>query len=472
MHRYTTTALICALATVLCCFYPTLKASSLHELTQEHQLKLEQTLEAISTQRNKIAQERIPLAQELNQKEAQARELRKEAQAIQRRHDSMTIGLETLRSQIEAEQKEIDYITRTLTPEYLSAWDASLSAAQRPTLGEQIRAYNLEQDNPKTSPIEKLDDTFTILNASITALDQSLGGSQLTTQVLDSEGKLVEAKVAQIGPLVYAATSPNQTGILKDTDMPYPRLITLKSWDGDAIYKLTTQGSAKVPLDPTLGEALALEDTKDTIGEHLAKGGIWVYPILFFALAATLVAILKSITIFSIRNADLSAIHTLILKMRKGDKSGALNYANQQPEPTSQMLRAAAENTGESPELIEEVMYERIMETQPRLERYLNIIAITAATAPLLGLLGTVTGIIKTFELMSVYGSGDPKPLISGISEALITTELGLILAIPALVLHALLSRRAAGILSRMEQTAMAVVNGISRKELVKDTSE
>ncbi|HBP56797.1 MAG TPA: flagellar motor protein MotA, partial [Verrucomicrobiales bacterium] len=72
------------------------------------------------------------------------------------------------------------------------------------------------------------------------------------------------------------------------------------------------------------------------------------------------------------------------------------------------------------------------------------------ATAPLLGLLGTVTGIIKTFKLMEIFGAGDPKPLISGISEALITTEMGLILAIPALIAHALLSRRVAGILAQM----------------------
>ncbi len=86
-----------------------------------------------------------------------------------------------------------------------------------------------------------------------------------------------------------------------------------------------------------------------------------------------------------------------------------------------------------------------------------------AAVAPLLGLLGTVTGIIKTFDLMQVFGAGDPKPLISGISEALITTELGLILAIPAMIIHAFLSRKAAGILAHLEKLSVAFINSFSR---------
>ena len=94
---------------------------------------------------------------------------------------------------------------------------------------------------------------------------------------------------------------------------------------------------------------------------------------------------------------------------------------------------------------------------------HIVLAAVTAAIAPLLGLLGTVTGIIKTFKLMNVFGAGDPKPLISGISQALITTELGLILAIPALILHALLSRKVAGVLARMEKLGVAFMNSLAR---------
>jgi biopolymer transport protein ExbB len=126
-------------------------------------------------------------------------------------------------------------------------------------------------------------------------------------------------------------------------------------------------------------------------------------------------------------------------------------------------LNAIDRGQGNS-ELSEDIMAEALMEAQPKFERFLSFIAVTAAIAPLLGLLGTVTGIIKTFEMMGVFGAGDPKPLIGGISEALITTELGLILAIPALLFHALLSRRAQSLLAKMERASVAMVNGLAHQ--------
>ena len=105
------------------------------------------------------------------------------------------------------------------------------------------------------------------------------------------------------------------------------------------------------------------------------------------------------------------------------------------------------------------------MKLQPKLERLISIVWITAATAPLLGLLGTVTGIITTFKLLTIFGSGDPKALGGGISEALITTEFGLIVAIPSLVLHAFLQRKAKAIENEFEGDAMTLLNGILRAE-------
>jgi hypothetical protein len=93
----------------------------------------------------------------------------------------------------------------------------------------------------------------------------------------------------------------------------------------------------------------------------------------------------------------------------------------------------------------------------------LPFIAICAASAPLLGLLGTVTGIIDTFKMMTVFGSGDVKALSGGISKALITTEYGLIVAIPSLLLHAFLSRKARAIVASMEGAAVAFANQVQK---------
>ena len=82
-----------------------------------------------------------------------------------------------------------------------------------------------------------------------------------------------------------------------------------------------------------------------------------------------------------------------------------------------------------------------------------------------MGLLGTVTGMINTFKLITVFGTGDARSLSSGISEALVTTEFGLIVAIPSLILYALLNRRVQGILTDMDKLSAAFLNGLPKKE-------
>ncbi|PID55139.1 MAG: hypothetical protein CR978_00390 [Gammaproteobacteria bacterium] len=89
----------------------------------------------------------------------------------------------------------------------------------------------------------------------------------------------------------------------------------------------------------------------------------------------------------------------------------------------------------------EDALFAYLMQRREQLEKWLGAIAVIAAVAPLLGLLGTVSGMIHTFKLMTLFGSGDASAVSGGISEALVTTELGLIVAIPALLLHAMLSR-------------------------------
>ena len=110
---------------------------------------------------------------------------------------------------------------------------------------------------------------------------------------------------------------------------------------------------------------------------------------------------------------------------------------------------------------MEEALYEKYLAAQPPLQKGLALIAIASATAPLLGLLGTVTGMIHTFDLIDIFGTGDAKSLASGISEALITTKFGLIVAIPALIIHALMRRKVQGIKATMEMISLAFLNGL-----------
>ena len=97
----------------------------------------------------------------------------------------------------------------------------------------------------------------------------------------------------------------------------------------------------------------------------------------------------------------------------------------------------------------------QLQQDRQTLDKWINAVAVTAAVAPLLGLLGTVSGMIETFRMMTSFGSSDPEVISGGIAKALVTTELGLIVAIPALILNALLSRKARQYYTELENFAL-----------------
>jgi biopolymer transport protein ExbB len=214
-----------------------------------------------------------------------------------------------------------------------------------------------------------------------------------------------------------------------------------------------------------LGNVHKVEAIAETWVEHVLKGGPVMYPIFALAGAALLVVLLKWLSMVFIRRPGRKQVAQLLESVLAGDRQGAIDHAELIGGPAGRMLQTGAEHLGEPRELIEEVMFEQVLATRLRLNGWLPFVAICATSAPLLGLLGTVTGIMNTFTLMTVFGTGDPKTLSSGISEALITTEYGLIVAIPSLLLHAFLTRRAKSILDAMEQAAVAFLNHVRKEE-------
>ncbi|MFY9345294.1 MAG: MotA/TolQ/ExbB proton channel family protein, partial [Planctomycetota bacterium] len=213
------------------------------------------------------------------------------------------------------------------------------------------------------------------------------------------------------------------------------------------------------------GNAHKIAAIEETWGEHVLKGGPVMWPIFAVAIAALLVALAKWLAMVRVRRPRQALVAQLLESVQGGDKQAAAQQAGAIGGPTGAMLAAGAEHLGETRELVEEAMYEEVLATRLRLQSWLPFVAICATSAPLLGLLGTVTGIMNTFNLMTVFGTGDAKTLSSGISEALITTEYGLYVAIPSLMLHAFLSRRARGIVDDMERHAVAFLNQVRRTE-------
>jgi biopolymer transport protein ExbB len=442
-----------------------LSAQNLTTIQQSQQAKLQDAIQRLNTQRAAIQQEQIPLAKELSQLELKAKTLRLRLDEVRRVRDSRSVDLETLQKTVAEQQKEYDYITRALFSEYNSDYESSLSMGELDSYGESVRALNLMLEHPETTESERLESSLALLRESAERIASTIGGKRYAGKALNQDGIVVDGQFLQLGPLLYfSEQTGDQAGIVEESNDLQSRIQFIDSDATVAIQTLAQTGSGDLPIDLSLGNALALQGTRDSLLQHLKKGGIWVCPIVVFALIATLVALFKFVQIMTIRKPSSTMIHDIVKLLRDDKQAEALTLAEAQPEPARDMLVQAVIHSDESLELVEESMYESMLSTQPKLEKYLNVIAVTASVAPLLGLLGTVTGIIKTFNLMRVFGAGDPKPLISGISEALITTELGLVLAIPALVIHAILSRKVAGVMAHTEKLSVAFINGLSRR--------
>ena len=263
--------------------------------------------------------------------------------------------------------------------------------------------------------------------------------------------------------MFFRDQSRELSGIVNAEDGINARILELDS-NLDEIGTLTGGGLAQVPMDVTEGKVTSISSSRETLFGHISKGGIWIFPILFFALISLFISLYKALQIYRIKIPPVQMVRNILIKVRSADMQEALSLAGGVPAPVGPMLSQGVKNSGEPRELIEEVLYENILETRPKLGKLLPIIATTAAIAPLLGLLGTVTGMINTFNLISLFGTGDARVLSSGISEALVTTEFGLIVAIPALIIHALLSRKIKTILGDMEKYALIFSNGLSMR--------
>ncbi len=119
-------------------------------------------------------------------------------------------------------------------------------------------------------------------------------------------------------------------------------------------------------------------------------------------------------------------------------------------------------------ETLELKLNEQVLKEIPRLEKYQGALKIIAAVAPLMGLLGTVTGMIITFQAITIYGAGDPKAMASGISSALVTTVLGLLVAIPTVLLHTMVSSRSRRVIQILEEQTSGIIAEHTEAELGK----
>lgn len=227
-----------------------------------------------------------------------------------------------------------------------------------------------------------------------------------------------------------------------------------------------------IPLDVLQNKAVknSITDTKElTWKEELQgffrKGGIVMYPLMLVAIFALLLCLERFIVLTlrgRIGRGFVKKVETMVSEKRYDD---AANLCLKKESSLSMVMFSVLNKARENRDAAEKSLQEALLREQPKLERRMGLLAAMGSIAPLLGLLGTVTGIITLFNVITEVGTNDARVLAGGISEALVTTETGLIIAIPVMILHGLLSEKIEKVTSELYVQSTSLLNKIFPKE-------
>lgn len=223
--------------------------------------------------------------------------------------------------------------------------------------------------------------------------------------------------------------------------------------DAPSLESLTEslkEGAESVLLDPTRGVLLAQFANQPTLMQRIDQAGIVGKVILALLLIGLVIAVIRGVKLMQTQQ-QISA------QLKQPE--------NPTDNPLGRILNVYQKEKKQSVESLELRLLESVLDEQQGLERGLSMLKLFAALAPMLGLLGTVTGMIETFQVITEFGNSDPKVMAGGISMALITTVLGLVAAMPLLLAHNILSNRAESIRNTLEKQGVSLVAQRAEKE-------
>ena len=332
---------------------------------------------------------------------------------------------------------ELDGIVKQIAAELDSIIDTSLVSAQKPDRDKILDILSTRKELPSYEELEEL---------WLLAMDEMVESGkvvQFKGKIITAAGNEVEQDITRIG--VFNAVSDGrflrslpESGILMEPGrQPGQRFLEMARE-----IESPETGIYPFPIDPTRGAMLALLVQVPDLKNRIEQGGLIGYVILIIGFVGLLLAIERLIVLF--------------ITARK------VNEQLQKEEPDENALGRIMLVYKNNPEIDAETLGlkldEAILKEMPKLQRGLWTIALLAAVSPLLGLLGTVTGIIETFQSITLYGTGDPRVMSGGISQALVTTVMGLLVAIPLLLFHGYLSSKSNTLIQILDEKSMAYV--------------
>lgn len=277
-----------------------------------------------------------------------------------------------------------------------------------------------------------------------------------------ASGEKVDGTVVYVGEVAAFGAAPGASGAL--LPIGGGRLMLRSAGGGEAEAEALAAGQRPAELGAMWIESVdkpLSERTERTVRETIEAGGLVAWIIVCLGVLAVLLAALRAVLLWRVgRGLDIAqgVAATLGADGREAARAQVAAPSTAAGRVVAAVLRAPE---GADREALQDVAAEALLAEQPSLDRFGTVIFVVAAVAPLLGLLGTVTGMIATFEIITEFGTGDPKMLSGGISEALITTQLGLVVAIPAVLLGNLLKARGTVVGDALEGAALCVINAL-----------
>ncbi|MEA1969117.1 MAG: MotA/TolQ/ExbB proton channel family protein [Thermodesulfobacteriota bacterium] len=283
--------------------------------------------------------------------------------------------------------------------------------------------------------------------------------------IIDQAGREVEAEILVLGNFTAAYKKDDKVGFLLYSEKSHRLFALSKEPPLRMQKKIRSYMNGEiddVPLDMSKGGAMRQLTHKLSLVKQIPKGGPVVWPILIIAVIAVLIILERFIYLARKNINDRSFMKNIKDLMLKENFDGCRKLCSQYAKkPLARAISAGLEFKDRNREDMENALQEAILREIPPLEKFLSTLGMLAAIAPLLGLLGTVTGMINTFHVITFHGTSDPRMMSGGISEALVTTMLGLSVAIPIMLCHTILSRKVETMISTMEEKAVAFVNAV-----------
>ena len=333
---------------------------------------------------------------------------------------------------------ELFGVVRDVAGDTVASVLTSLVSAQYPD-----RA-NLAREMAEAKELPSLEDLRGLQLMLLEEMAQSGQVVRFNAGITDPAGRPTQGEVVRVGTfnLVHDGkflTRDSETAALQILPrQPAGRYVNMAEDLGEA-----TSGIVEMAVDPSRGQLLGLLIQAPDLGERIQQGGYVGYTIIGMGFIGLLIALWRLVVLQGAGRRIRAQ-----LRSSEAKKDNALG----------RILTVYEEHRSGNLDALALKLDEAIMREAPVLERYQGILKVFAAVAPLLGLLGTVVGMIITFQQLTLFGTGDPKLMAGGISQALITTVLGLIVAIPLVLLHSVVSSSSQGLVEILEEQSAGLI--------------